>query len=96
MGGGESTRWCVQDLRLPGIQTNVVAFRAPSERSEMTSFQDEDMETRDSEGQGVAEAPSDTDDQDDTDSTDDSSDDADSSDADTDSTDADTDSTDPS
>jgi hypothetical protein len=96
MGGGECTRCRVQDLRLPGIQTDVVAFRAPSERSEMTSFQDEDMETRDSEGQGGAEAPSDTDDQDDTDSTDDSSDDADSSDSDTDSTDADTDSTDPS
>jgi hypothetical protein len=92
MGGGECTRWGVQDLRLPGIQTDVVAFRAPSERSEMTSFQDEDMETRDSQGQGGAEAPSDTDDQDDTDSTDD----ADSSDSDTDSTDADTDSTDPS
>jgi hypothetical protein len=91
MGGGECTRCRVQDLRLPGIHTDVVAFRAPSERSEMTSFQDEDMETR-AEGQGGAEAPSDTDDQDDTDSTDD----ADSSDADTDSTDADTDSTDPS
>jgi phosphopantothenoylcysteine synthetase/decarboxylase len=96
MGGGECTRCRVQERRVPGIQTDVVAFGAPSERSEMTSFQDEDMETRDSVGQGSAEAPSDTDDQDDTDSTDDSSDDADSSDSDTDSTDADTDSTDPS
>jgi hypothetical protein len=96
MGGGECTRCRVQDRRVTGIRTEVVAFRGPSERSEMTSFQDEDMETRGSEGQGGAEAPSDTDDQDDTDSTDDSSDDADSSDSDTDSTDADTDSTDPS
>jgi hypothetical protein len=92
MGGGECTRCRVQDRRVTGIRTDVVALRGPSERSEMTSFQDEDMETRDSQGQGGAEAPSDTDDQDDTDSTDD----ADSSDADTDSTDADTDSTDPS
>jgi hypothetical protein len=61
----------------------------PSERSDMTSFDDENVETgSESEGQGGTEAPSDTDDQDNTDS--------DSNDTDSDSTDADTDTTDPS
>jgi hypothetical protein len=69
--------------------SDAVAFLLPTERSEMTSFSDEDMETQ---GQGGTEAPSDSDDQDDMDT----ADDADSTDADTDSTDADTDSTDPS
>jgi hypothetical protein len=93
MGGGECTRCRVQDRRVPGIQTDVVAFGAPSERSEMTSFQDDDIETRSESGEeGGSGTPSDADDQDSTDSTDD----ADSTDSDTDSTDADTDSTDPS
>jgi hypothetical protein len=57
----------------------------------MTSFSDDDIETRgQSEGASV---PGDTDDQDGTDT---DTDDADSTDADTDSTDADTDTTDPS
>jgi hypothetical protein len=76
MGGGESIRCRI-------------AFRHPSERREMTSFSDEDMETQ---GEGGMEAPGDSDDMDDTDT----ADDADSTDADSDSTDADTDSTDPS
>jgi hypothetical protein len=60
----------------------------------MTSFSDDDIETRgQSEGQGGASMPSDTDDQDGTDT---DTDDADSTDADTDPTDADTDTTDPS
>jgi hypothetical protein len=58
-----------------------------SERSDMTSFDDEHIETG-SESEEDTEASSDTDDQDSTDS--------DSTDADSDSTDADTDSTDPS
>jgi hypothetical protein len=56
----------------------------------MTSFEDDDIETRaGAEGQGGASMPSDADDQDDTDT-----DDADDTDAD--STDADSDTTDPS
>jgi hypothetical protein len=62
----------------------------------MTSFQDEDVETRGGGmGQGGASMPGDMDDQDDTDTDADDAD-ADSTDADTDSTDADTDTTDPS
>jgi hypothetical protein len=65
-----------------------VAFPASSERSEMTSFSDDDIETRRTDVEGHASTPSDMDDQDDTDT--------DADDADADSTDSDTDSTDPS
>ena len=53
----------------------------------MTSFSDEDIETRGTEVEGHASMPSDMDDQDDTDT--------DADDADADSTDSDTDTTDP-
>jgi hypothetical protein len=79
----------VRGPRFTGILEDVVAFRRqPAERSEMTSFQDDDIETRmESDDEGGA-MPSDSDDMDSADS--------DSDDADADSSDADADSTDPS
>jgi hypothetical protein len=64
-----------------------VAFPRTTERSEMTSFSDEDIETRGTEVEGHASMPSDMDDQDDADT--------DADDTDADSTDSDTDTTDP-
>jgi len=80
----------VQAQRVTGIYSDVVAFRRqPAERSEMTSFQDDDIETGTwSDDEGGSAMPSDSDDMDSADS--------DSDDADADSSDADADSTDPS